>query len=391
MYVCVCSAAAMPAHFVCTVSATTFTDRHRGAPTVKTTKRSLANAASPLPPSEEAPSFTLNSIAVAQTVRWLVSQAERSSRLFVVEHNYADSLCTVKMVSQSDLEAAIRQKVDKVSALVVSDVSGGCGQAYDVIIVSEAFEGLNTLKRHRMINDLLKEQIAQLHAFSQKTYTPQQYEQLSGASAAAAASSSSNMNAGNGAQSAVTADTANAGASVGSSAATPGGNAASGATLGSAAARPSTLDTSVAQRGSKVHHRTSSSNVSVPELILTPDAADTKRSGGHNRQRSLTPNNLNDMVGGSSHGSPGGASGVSRLHYNQITSVEFWTELRDFLERRFMRDDSGSASPSPTPGRQRGEAEMVKVFEDFLQTQKIHMSGTCATGSSTAHLQQKAY
>ncbi|PWN37423.1 bola-like protein [Meira miltonrushii] len=267
------------------------------------------------------------------------------------------------MVSQSELEAAIRQKVEKVSALIVSDVSGGCGQAYDVIIVSEAFEGLNTLKRHRMVNELLKEQIAELHAFSQKTYTPQQYEQLSANNAAD--SSSSNI--------------ANGASIPQATVATPN--------------RPSTLDTSVAQRGAKVHHRTTSSNVSVPELILTPDAADEsgidgKRgpssAGGHNRQRSLTPNNLNDMMGGSSTGSPNSASsGISRLHYSTITDTGFWTDLRDLLEKRCMREDAsptsaGATSPGALPNRQRGEAEMVKIFEDFFQSQKIHMSASDA-------------
>lgn len=270
------------------------------------------------------------------------------------------------MVSQSELESAIRQKVEKVSALIVSDVSGGCGQAYDVIIVSEAFEGLNTLKRHRMVNELLKEQIAELHAFSQKTYTPQQYEQLS----VNAADSSSSSTIQNGAK---TVDTGIA------STTTPN--------------RPSTLDTSVAQRGSKVHHRTTSSNVSVPELILTPDAADEsgidgKRNpssaSGHNRQRSLTPNNLNDMMGGSSTGSPNSASsGISRLHYSTITDTAFWTDLRDLLEKRCMRADAsptsaGATSPGALPNRQRGEAEMVKIFEDFFQSQKIHMSASDA-------------
>ena len=271
------------------------------------------------------------------------------------------------MVSQSELEAAIRQKVEKVSALIVSDVSGGCGQAYDVIIVSDAFEGLNTLKRHRMVNELLKEQIAELHAFSQKTYTPQQYEQLSANNAADSSSST----------------------------------IANGASISQAAAattttpnRPSTLDTSVAQRGAKVHHRTTSSNVSVPELILTPDAADEssgidgKRgpssAGGHNRQRSLTPHNLNDMMGGSSTGSPNSASsGISRLHYSTITDTAFWTDLRDLLEKRCMREDAspisaGATSSGGMPNRQRGEAEMAKIFEDFFQSQKIHMSASDA-------------
>lgn len=76
------------------------------------------------------------------------------------------------MVTSDELSAAIRSRVEGVQNVVVSDVSGGCGQAFDVIIVSAAFQGLTTLKRHRLVNDALKEEIASMHAFSQKTYTP---------------------------------------------------------------------------------------------------------------------------------------------------------------------------------------------------------------------------
>ncbi|UZJ51309.1 hypothetical protein CBS101457_000629 [Exobasidium rhododendri] len=222
------------------------------------------------------------------------------------------------MVSQLDLETAIRSKVNSISALVVSDVSGGCGQAYDVIIVSEVFEGLNTLKRHRLINDLLKVEIAQLHAFSQKTYTPKQYADMSTTPSVAQAAP-----------------------------------APSATTLSSdAARRPATLDTSTAQRGARVHHRSTSSNISIPELILTTDSNDTAGKAALNAPRPLTPG---DHPGGSTQfpdmgaglSSPGGSSGsgISRLQYNNITNVEFWNGLRDYLESRFMKED-GSASPS---------------------------------------------
>ncbi|KAK0517991.1 hypothetical protein OC834_003819 [Tilletia horrida] len=80
------------------------------------------------------------------------------------------------VVTSAQLEEAIRTKIQNVSALIVSDVSGGCGQAYDVVIVSDVFEGMNSLKRHRLVNESLKEQIAELHAFSQKTMTPAESE-----------------------------------------------------------------------------------------------------------------------------------------------------------------------------------------------------------------------
>lgn len=60
----------------------------------------------------------------------------------------------------------------------VVDISDGCGQSYEVIVVSSLFEGKNTLARHRLVNEAAKELILQIHAFSQKTYTPQQWKDL---------------------------------------------------------------------------------------------------------------------------------------------------------------------------------------------------------------------
>ncbi|OBZ74327.1 putative bolA-like protein C8C9.11 [Grifola frondosa] len=75
-------------------------------------------------------------------------------------------------ISLADLETAIRTAIP-VSHLEIIDQSSGCGENYAVLV---AFEGKNTLARHRFINEILKTEIAQMHAFSQKTLTPQQYQ-----------------------------------------------------------------------------------------------------------------------------------------------------------------------------------------------------------------------
>ena len=51
----------------------------------------------------------------------------------------------------------------------------GCGQKLEAVIVSPLFEGKGLLQRHRIVNEALAEEIAQLHAFSQKTLTPAQW------------------------------------------------------------------------------------------------------------------------------------------------------------------------------------------------------------------------
>ncbi|KAJ7578992.1 bola protein [Mycena floridula] len=78
-------------------------------------------------------------------------------------------------IDTAHLEAAIRNAIP-VSHLEIEDQSSGCGENYAIVLVSEAFEGKSTLARHRMINELLKSEIAAMHAFSQKTFTPKQYE-----------------------------------------------------------------------------------------------------------------------------------------------------------------------------------------------------------------------
>ena len=54
---------------------------------------------------------------------------------------------------------------------------GGCGQAFSAVIVSPQFEKKTTLARHRLVNAALKDEIAAIHAWTPKCYTPEQWEQ----------------------------------------------------------------------------------------------------------------------------------------------------------------------------------------------------------------------
>ncbi|KAM9913510.1 hypothetical protein OXX69_001524 [Metschnikowia pulcherrima] len=78
---------------------------------------------------------------------------------------------SLKEIIAERLEAALVQ---------VEDMSGGCGQAFAVIIVSPKFKGKNKLMRHRMVNTALKEEIAAIHAFTQKGFTPEEWKDQGG-------------------------------------------------------------------------------------------------------------------------------------------------------------------------------------------------------------------
>jgi len=59
------------------------------------------------------------------------------------------------------------------------DLTGG-GDHWQVIIVSSAFEGKGLLEQHRIVNEALKEPLAdqRIHALALKTYSPAQWEKL---------------------------------------------------------------------------------------------------------------------------------------------------------------------------------------------------------------------
>ncbi|XP_055713688.1 bolA-like protein 2 [Phlebotomus papatasi] len=79
-------------------------------------------------------------------------------------------------------EDYLKQKlIEKLEAthVEVVDESDGCGGKFSVIVVSALFEGKPHLQRHRLVNSALAEELKTIHAFSQKTYTPAQWTEVS--------------------------------------------------------------------------------------------------------------------------------------------------------------------------------------------------------------------
>ncbi|XP_033507904.1 bolA-like protein 2 [Epinephelus lanceolatus] len=74
----------------------------------------------------------------------------------------------------------IREKLIKEFAAVHVDVedtsSNRCAASFKVLVVSSQFEGKPLLQRHRMVNTCLAEELKDIHAFEQKTLTPEQWE-----------------------------------------------------------------------------------------------------------------------------------------------------------------------------------------------------------------------
>jgi len=60
----------------------------------------------------------------------------------------------------------------------VTDLSDGCGGKFGAVIVSSKFEGKPLLARHRLVNSVLEEEMKSIHAFTQKTLTPEQWSKM---------------------------------------------------------------------------------------------------------------------------------------------------------------------------------------------------------------------
>lgn len=61
----------------------------------------------------------------------------------------------------------------KPRALVVKDISGGCGSMYAVDVSTERFRGLNTLQQQRMVNAALGDLVKEWHGLQVRTRIPE--------------------------------------------------------------------------------------------------------------------------------------------------------------------------------------------------------------------------
>ncbi|ORZ05758.1 bola protein [Absidia repens] len=88
-------------------------------------------------------------------------------------------MATHSGITADSLKATITEQL-QAQFVQVDDLSAGCGQMFEVIIVSPAFSGLRLLARHKLVNEKLKDEISKVHAFSQKSYTPEEWEKKKG-------------------------------------------------------------------------------------------------------------------------------------------------------------------------------------------------------------------
>lgn len=69
---------------------------------------------------------------------------------------------------ESKIYNLLQEEFDPVN-LQVQDVLGGCGSMFAILVESSKFKGLPMIKQHRLVNDLLKDEIKKWHGLQLKT------------------------------------------------------------------------------------------------------------------------------------------------------------------------------------------------------------------------------
>lgn len=66
----------------------------------------------------------------------------------------------------------LRERFPNATSINVEDTSGGCGAMFNISIETEEFNGLSIMKQHRLVYELLDEQLKAIHGLHLQTKAP---------------------------------------------------------------------------------------------------------------------------------------------------------------------------------------------------------------------------
>ncbi|XP_067001608.1 bolA-like protein 3 [Anabrus simplex] len=75
-------------------------------------------------------------------------------------------------ILENKLKDILKQSFPSANIIEVTDISGGCGAMFEIMVEAPEFKGLNTVKQHRLINEALKEEIKDMHGLRIHTSVP---------------------------------------------------------------------------------------------------------------------------------------------------------------------------------------------------------------------------
>lgn len=87
-------------------------------------------------------------------------------------HSGIKSPLLARLYSQTPEEKLVYDKLTKAlgpKTLQVIDVSGGCGSMFAIDIASDSFKGMPMVKQHKIVNEILKDDIKRWHGLQLRT------------------------------------------------------------------------------------------------------------------------------------------------------------------------------------------------------------------------------
>ncbi|XP_054851407.1 bolA-like protein 2 [Eublepharis macularius] len=79
------------------------------------------------------------------------------------------------VLSAEFLRERLLQGLEAEHVEVEDTTPGRCATSFKVLVVSPRFQGKPLLQRHRLVNEVLAEELKHIHAFEQRTLTPEQW------------------------------------------------------------------------------------------------------------------------------------------------------------------------------------------------------------------------
>ncbi|KAI9840897.1 MAG: hypothetical protein M1837_001224 [Sclerophora amabilis] len=78
-------------------------------------------------------------------------------------------------ITPSALRETLRSALEA-THVEVKDISGGCGTSFNATVVSPQFTKKTSLARHRLVNGAIKAQMADIHAWTCRCLTLEEWE-----------------------------------------------------------------------------------------------------------------------------------------------------------------------------------------------------------------------
>ena len=76
------------------------------------------------------------------------------------------------MTGEDRIKSILQQNFSPNSTIEVNDISGGCGDMYEIHVESEDFIGKRTIKQHKLVTETLKDEIKNMHGLRIFTSVP---------------------------------------------------------------------------------------------------------------------------------------------------------------------------------------------------------------------------